>query len=73
MPRCGLTSTGTWYDAPPTRRDFTSSIGRTFSTAFLSVITGSLAVRSEMISSALYTVRSATVFLPCSSTLLISW
>ena len=39
--------------APPTRRDLTSSIGRTFSTAFLRVITGSFAVRSLIISSAL--------------------
>src|SRR5213076_3088351 len=71
-PRCGRTSTGTWYVAPPTRLERTSSSGRAFSTAFFSVITGSLAVRSLMTSRALYTVRSARLFLPCNRTLLMS-
>ena len=53
VPRVGRTSMGTWYVAPPTRRDFTSSSGLTFSTAFFRVMTGSFAVRSLMISSAL--------------------
>jgi len=32
--RSGRTSTGTWYVAPPTRRLFTSTRGRTFSIAY---------------------------------------
>jgi len=36
--RFGLTSTGTWYVEPPTRRDLTSRAGLTFSRAFLNVL-----------------------------------
>ena len=52
LDRLGRTSTGTWYVAPPTRRDRTSSRGRAFSTAFFSVMTGSFAVCSLIRSSA---------------------
>src|SRR5436190_228969 len=39
--RAGPTSTGTWYVEPPTRRDFTSRTGFTFSIAFLKSFSGS--------------------------------
>src|SRR5690606_40267207 len=39
--RDGRTSIGTWYVAPPTRRAFTSTIGRTFSRVVSKNSTGS--------------------------------
>src|SRR5438034_5648231 len=45
--RSGRTSTGTWYVAPPTRRDFTSSAGFTFDSACLNTFTPGCPVRSE--------------------------
>jgi hypothetical protein len=65
--RLERTSTGTWYVAPPTRRDFTSTIGLTLSSA---MVRSSIAwsdgrpVRSAILSIAPYTIRSATDFLP---------
>src|SRR5699024_2845436 len=70
--RPGRTSTGTWYVAPPTRRDRTSSAGRTLSRPFLRVMTGSVPVFSRQISIAEYTIRSAVVFLPSTRILLTS-
>src|SRR5262249_32402431 len=35
--RAGVTSIGTWYVAPPTRRERTSSRGRTFSRALFTI------------------------------------
>src|SRR3954452_6728023 len=66
-------STGTWYVAPPTRRDLTSRVGLTLSSARLRVMTGSLPVFSRQPSSAEYTMRSAVDFFPSSRTLLTSW
>ena len=40
--RTGRTSTGTWKLAPPTRRLFTSTIGREFDSAWLKTSSGSL-------------------------------
>ena len=40
--RTGRTSTGTWKLAPPTRRLFTSTIGREFGSAWLKTSSGSL-------------------------------
>src|SRR6476659_6303487 len=71
--RRGRTSIGTWYVAPPTRRLFTSSAGRTFSTARLSVGTGSPLVLRSISLRAWYTICSAVERLPCWSTLLTSW
>ena len=62
--RSGRTSTGTWYVAPPTRRDFTSMRGRTLSSARRNIARGSLRVLLSMIAKALYTICSAVLFLP---------
>src|SRR5699024_1252336 len=70
--RPGRTSTGTWYVAPPTRRDRTSSACRTLSRPFLRVMTGSVPVFSRQISIAEYTIRSAVVFLPSTRILMTS-
>ena len=40
--RTGRTSTGTWKLAPPTRRLFTSTIGREFDSAWVKTSSGSL-------------------------------
>src|SRR3954465_4962260 len=69
--RCG-TSTGTWWVAPPTRRERTSSTGVSALIDASSCSIGSLPERSPMIDSASYTMRSAVDFLPSSMTLLIT-
>src|SRR5918994_1261457 len=67
------TSTGTWYVAPPTRRERTSSTGVSALIETSSASTGSLPVRSLRIASASYTIRSAVDFLPSSITRLMTW
>src|SRR5690625_6998085 len=63
--RSGRTSTGTWYEAPPTRRLFTSTAGFTFSTAVWKTSKGSSPlVFSEIKSSAPYRICSAVLFFP---------
>ena len=71
--RRGRTSTGTWYVAPPTRRLFTSSTGRTFSTARLTVATGSVPVLRSISVSASYTIFSDNDRLPRCRSLFTSW
>src|SRR5512147_1411357 len=62
--RTGRTSTGTWKFAPPTRRLFTSTIGREFASAVLKTSSGSLPPFFWICSKAPYRMRSATDFLP---------
>src|SRR5690349_1996947 len=70
--RSGRTSTGTWYVEPPTRRDFTSTRGRTLVSARSHTLIGSSFARSATRSSAPYTMRSATAFLPSDMTTLMN-
>src|SRR5262249_48492837 len=49
---------------PPTRRDFTSRLGFTLSTAFLNTLSGSSPDFSLMMSKLLYRMRSAVLRLP---------
>src|SRR5262249_30863172 len=69
----GRTSTGTWYVAPPTRRLFTSSTGRTFSTARLTLPPRSVPVLRSISASASYTIRSDSDRFPRCRSLLTSW
>jgi hypothetical protein len=62
--RSGRTSTGTWYVEPPTRRDFTSTAGLTFSMAVLNILSASCFDRSSTAASASYMIVSAVDFLP---------
>ena len=48
--RSGRTSTGTWSEAPPTRRLFTSSAGLALLTACLKTVTPGWPVRSSIMS-----------------------
>src|SRR5659263_411998 len=64
--RSGRISIGTWYVAPPTLRDFTSTTGFTFSSAFFMTATGSSFVFSLRTSSDPYTTFSATRAFPSS-------
>ena len=56
----------------PTRRDFTSRLGFTFSTAFLKIFSGSSPVRSLMMSKLSYMIRSARLRLPSDITVLMN-
>ena len=70
--RAGLTSTGTWYVAPPTRRPLTSTDGFKASIASKNAVNSSpsLAIFFNL-SIAPYTMFSATSFLPSHITTLI--
>src|SRR6202046_157493 len=73
--RFARTATGTWYVAPPTRRDLTSTTGLTLSRACCSTAIASTPAAplffSLMRSMAPYTIFSAADFLPRSLTMLM--
>src|SRR6202020_2664212 len=74
--RFARSSTGTWYVAPPTRRDLTSTTGLTLSSACCSTAMASTPAAplffSLMRSMAPYTIFSAADFLPRSITILMN-
>src|SRR6218665_2881215 len=64
---------GVGWGEQRTRRERTSSVGRTLSSAFFSVATASCPDLVVTLSSASYTMRCARSFLPSTRILLTSW
>src|SRR5437667_6525807 len=71
--RSGRTSVGTWYVAPPTRRERTSISGDALFIAFLNISSPGWPVRSCAVSIASYIIRCAIDFFPPSISELINW
>lgn len=68
-----LTSTGTWYVAPPTLLDFTSKSGLTFSIAFSNSSIPASSPLASKFAIAPYIIFSAADFLPSNITVLTNF